>query len=120
MNKRIVVQLVTSVCLLLAFCFVCSAQSSNLTDQTKQTSKASTVLREIMATPDKAIPRDLLSDAKCVAVFPAVVKAGFIVGGRGGRGVVSCRAGSGWSAPVFLNLKGGSVGLQIGAQATDF
>ena len=118
MNKRIVVHSIMLVCLLLGFCLVCSAQ--NLTDQTKQVNKASTVFREIMAAPDKAIPRDLLDDAKCVAVFPEVVKAGFIVGGRGGRGVVSCRVGGGWSAPVFLNLKGGSVGLQIGAQATDF
>ena len=120
MNNRIVMHTIVSVCLLLAFCFVCSARPADLTDQTKQVNKASTVFREIMATPDKAIPRDLLDDAKCVAVFPSVVKAGFIVGGRGGRGVVSCRTGGGWSAPVFLNLKGGSVGLQIGAQATDF
>src|SRR5258708_4403556 len=120
MNKRIGVQPVVSVCLLLTFCFVCPAQSSDLSDQTKQVTKSSTVFREIMATPDKAIPSDLLGDAKCVAVFPNVVKAGFIVGGRGGRGVVSCRVGGGWSAPVFLNLKGGSVGLQIGAQSTDF
>jgi len=118
MNKKIVVHTMVSVCVLLACCLVCAAQ--NLTDQTKQVDKASKVFREIMGTPDKAIPRDLLDDAKCVAVFPDVIKAGFIVGGRGGRGVVSCRTGNGWSAPVFLNLKGGSVGLQIGAQSTDF
>jgi len=109
-----------AIALVLAVSLICSARPGDITDQTKQVNKASTVFREIMATPDKAIPRNLLDDAKCVAVFPDVIKAGFIVGGRGGRGVVSCRVGGGWSAPVFLNLKGGSVGLQIGAQSTDF
>ncbi len=85
-----------------------------------QAEKATKVLNEIMATPDKGIPRDLLSKAECVLVFPNVVKAGFILGGQGGRGVASCRTGSGWSAPAFFEIKGGSVGLQIGGQSTDF
>jgi lipid-binding SYLF domain-containing protein len=119
MNKRIVGQALMSICLLFGLSLICSAQN-HLTDQTKQVDKSSRVFREIMGTPDKAIPRDLLADAKCIAVFPSVVKAGFVVGGRGGRGVVSCRTGNGWSSPVFLNLKGGSVGLQIGVQETDF
>ncbi len=82
--------------------------------------KAASVFREIVDTPDKGIPQDLLEKAECVAVFPSVIKAGFIVGGRGGRGVASCRTASGWSAPVFFNLGGASFGLQIGAQSTDF
>lgn len=61
-----------------------------------------------------------ISRAECVAVFPQVLKAGFIFGGRGGRGVASCRTKSGWSAPAYFNLKGGSFGLQVGAQSTDF
>ena len=89
-------------------------------DEAEQSSKAAKVLREIMGTPDKEIPEDLLARAECVAVFPSVIKAGFIVGGRGGRGVASCRTGAGWSAPAYFNLGGGSFGLQIGAEATDF
>jgi lipid-binding SYLF domain-containing protein len=89
-------------------------------DEAAQSSKAAKVLREIMGTPDKEIPEDLLARAECVAVFPSVIKAGFIVGGRGGRGVASCRTGAGWSAPAYFNLGGGSFGLQIGAEATDF
>lgn len=89
-------------------------------DEAKQSEKAAKVFHEIMDTPDKGIPRELLDNAECVAVFPDVIKAGFIVGGRGGRGVASCRTAHGWSAPAFFNLGGGSVGLQIGAQSTDF
>ncbi|MFN7929220.1 MAG: lipid-binding SYLF domain-containing protein [Blastocatellia bacterium] len=89
-------------------------------DGAEQSEKASRVFTEIMNTPDKAIPQELVDKAECIAVFPSVIKAGFIVGGRGGRGVVSCRTAQGWSAPAFLNLGGGSIGLQIGAQATDF
>jgi len=89
-------------------------------DEINQSQKAAEVFREIMNIPEKAIPRDVLDKAECVAVFPQVIKAGFIVGGRGGRGVASCRTATGWSAPAYFNLGGGSVGLQIGAQATDF
>lgn len=91
-----------------------------LEDEAEQSAKAAKVLREIMDTPDKGIPEDLLAKAECVATFPSVIKAGFIVGGRGGRGVASCRTATGWSAPAYFNLGGGSIGLQIGAQATDF
>jgi lipid-binding SYLF domain-containing protein len=72
-----------------------------------------------MHTPDKAIPRDLLARAKAIAVFPQVIKAAFLVGGEGGRGVVSRRTRTGWSDPVFFRAGGGSVGPQIGASATD-
>jgi len=92
----------------------------NIKDQIEQSQKASTVFTEIMNTPDKGIPQDLLAKAKCVAVFPNVLKAGFVVGGRGGRGVASCRNVGGWSSPAFFNLGGGSFGLQIGVQSTDF
>ncbi len=89
-------------------------------DEKNQSQKAAEVFREIMDIPDKEIPREILDKAECVAVFPQVVKAGFIVGGQGGRGVASCRTSTGWSAPAYFNLGGGSFGLQIGAQATDF
>jgi lipid-binding SYLF domain-containing protein len=98
-----------------------SAQTTkDLTDEVSQSEKAARVFKEIMDAPDKGIPQGLLDKAECVAVFPNVLKAGFIVGGRGGRGVASCRTTSGWSAPAYFNLGGGSFGLQIGAQSTDF
>jgi lipid-binding SYLF domain-containing protein len=92
----------------------------NTKEGASQANKSAQVLNEIMGAADKGIPRDLLAKAECVAVFPKVVKAGFIVGGEAGRGVASCRTPSGWSAPAFFEIKGGSVGLQIGGQATDF
>ena len=101
-------------------CFAAQKQSKDYRDAVSQSEKASKVFREIMRAPDKAVPRDILDGAECVAVFPQVLKAGFVVGARGGRGVASCRTKTGWSAPAFFNLRGGSVGLQIGAQSTDF
>ena len=87
----------------------------------KQAEKAAKVFREIMSVPDKAIPRELLENAEAVAVFPDVFKAGVIlVGGRGGRGIISRRVPGGWSAPAFFKIGGGSFGPQIGASSTDF
>jgi lipid-binding SYLF domain-containing protein len=80
---------------------------------------AATVLNEIMATPDKGIPSDILGSAKCVAVVPNLLKGGFIVGGAHGRGMATCRTATGWSAPAPLTTTGGSIGLQIGGQAVD-
>jgi len=80
---------------------------------------AATVLNEIMATPDKGIPADILGSAKCVAVVPNLLKGGFIVGGAHGRGMATCRTATGWSAPAPLTTTGGSVGLQIGGQSVD-
>lgn len=83
-------------------------------------SEAATVFREIMDAPDQGLPQALLERASCVAVFPSVKKAGFVVGGQWGRGVVSCRnENSGWSTPAFFNISGGSFGFQIGAQVVD-
>jgi len=89
-----------------------------LAEATKQSQEAADVFTEIMNVPDKSIPRGLLDKAEAIAVFE-VVKAGFIVGGRGGHGVISRRVRGGWSAPAFFNLGGGSIGLQIGASKTD-
>lgn len=110
---------------LLVCCLVLTVSTTALAkdkmkDQISQSQKAAKVLREIMGAPDKAIPKDILDSAECVAVFPDVLKAGFIIGGRGGRGVASCRTRQGWSGPVYFNMGGGSFGLQIGAQSTDF
>lgn len=80
---------------------------------------AGTVLNEIQSAPDQGIPEDVLGSAECVAVVPSLLKGGFIVGGRYGRGVASCRTEKGWSAPAFFMVEGGSVGFQIGGQAVD-
>lgn len=94
-------------------------RGNDLKEGSSQAEKAAKVFGEIMGVPDKGIPTDLLNKAECVAVFPSVIKAGFIVGGKAGRGVASCRTSSGWSAPAFLEIKGGSFGLQVGGQSTD-
>ena len=80
---------------------------------------AANVLSEIMAAPDKGIPEEILSSAKCVAVVPSLLKGGFVFGGAHGRGMASCRTADGWSAPAPFSVTGGSFGLQIGLQGVD-
>ena len=80
---------------------------------------AKIVLDEIMATPDNSIPMNILNQATCVGVVPGLKKGAFVFGGQYGQGVVTCRTGHGWSAPVFIRMEGGSFGFQIGAQSTD-
>lgn len=82
-------------------------------------SSAQATLTEIMGTPDKAIPDQILSGAECVVVIPGFKKGAFLVGAQYGQGVATCRTGKGWSAPVFVQLTGGSFGLQAGGQSTD-
>jgi lipid-binding SYLF domain-containing protein len=77
------------------------------------------VLQAIMATPDKGIPEEVLSNAKCILVVPDLIKGGFIFVGKHGRGVASCRTNEGWSAPAFVSVGGGSWGLQIGVEGVD-
>src|SRR5229473_2081407 len=77
------------------------------------------VLHAIMATPDKGIPEEVLSNAKCILVVPDLIKGGFIFGGKHGRGVATCRTAEGWSAPAFVSVGGGSWGLQIGVGGVD-
>jgi len=83
---------------------------------TNRLQAAGEVLNEIMAAPDNGIPDEVLDHAKCIAIVPTLVKAGFIFGGEGGAGVASCRTAHGWSAPAFFTIAGGSWGLQIGAE----
>lgn len=82
---------------------------------------AAAVFREIMATPDKAIPQDLLDRATCIVIVPGLKKAGFIVGAKYGKGYLSCRKknGIGWTAPGTIRIEGGSFGFQIGVSETD-
>ena len=93
---------------------------SRLKDAERHAQSASKQFTEVMNVKDQAIPKELLDSAEAIAVFPGVVKAAFIVGGRGGQGVISRRVKGGWSAPAFFNLGGGSFGPQIGAQKTDY
>jgi SH3 domain-containing YSC84-like protein 1 len=97
-----------------------NGQDHKLKDAAEESAKAAEALREIMGIPEKAIPKGILDEADCVAVFPSTIKGGFIFGVRKGDGVISCRTASGWSSPAFLDLSGGSVGAQIGAQSTDY
>ena len=86
----------------------------------RKSEAAARVFTQIMRARDNAIPKELIDRAEAVAVFPGVLKAGFIVGGRGGSGVISRRVRGGWSPPAFFTLRGGSFGAQIGASKTDF
>jgi SH3 domain-containing YSC84-like protein 1 len=88
-------------------------------DATERLENATQVVHEIMGTPDKGIPEEVLEHAKCVAVVPNMVKGGFIFGGKGGKGVATCRTATGWSAPAFITISGGNWGLQIGVEAVD-
>jgi lipid-binding SYLF domain-containing protein len=88
-------------------------------DTARRLDESATVLSEIMASPDKGIPQDLLDKAHCIAIVPGVKKGAFIVGGQYGKGFVSCRRAGSWSAPAAVRVEGGSVGFQIGGSETD-
>jgi lipid-binding SYLF domain-containing protein len=89
-------------------------------DAAKRVEKAADVMDEIMASPDKGIPQDLLSKSHCIVIVPDLKKGAFIVGAKYGKGVVSCRMADGkWSAPATIRVEGGSVGFQIGGEVTD-
>jgi len=101
-------------------CFALAADEP--TKESKATDRvqaAGDVLNEIESAPDSGIPAEILSRSECVAVVPSMLKGGFIVGAKYGRGVASCRTAKGWSAPAFFMVTGGSVGFQIGGQAVD-
>src|SRR5882724_160330 len=112
------------VILLMLFVLLCTftlaadepAKESKATDRVQA---AADVLNEIESAPDSGIPQEILGSAECVAVVPSMLKGGFIVGAKYGRGLASCRTEKGWSAPAFFTVTGGSVGFQIGGQAID-
>jgi SH3 domain-containing YSC84-like protein 1 len=93
--------------------------SKDQSDIVKRIDKAADVMTEIMATPDKAIPDKVLSDARCIAIIPSMVKIAVGFGGNHGKGVATCRTEKGWSAPAPITITGGSWGLQLGGQAVD-
>jgi lipid-binding SYLF domain-containing protein len=88
-------------------------------DATDRLDNATNVVHAIMSAPDNGIPEEVLEHAKCIAVVPHMVKGGFVFGGKGGKGVATCRTANGWSAPAFITISGGSWGLQIGVEAVD-
>ncbi len=111
-----------SACLLLMISanLAAAQKSSRLQDASRHAQEASEVFTQIMNVRERAIPKELLDKAEAIAVFPDVLKAAFIFGGKGGQGVISKRTPKGWSAPAFFNIGGGSFGAQIGATKTDY
>jgi lipid-binding SYLF domain-containing protein len=107
---------------LICLCFIlpCTTlAASSREDLQARIDAAKVVLDQIMAAQDKSIPLNILEQATCVAVVPGMIKGAFVFGGQYGQGVVTCRTGHGWSAPVFIRMAGGSFGFQIGGQSTD-
>jgi lipid-binding SYLF domain-containing protein len=107
---------------LLCLCFVLPSTAfagSKREDLQERIDSAKLVLDQIMAANDRSIPMNILEQATCVAVVPGMIKGAFVFGGQYGQGVVTCRTGHGWSAPVFIRMAGGSFGFQIGGQSTD-
>jgi len=115
MKKIMSVLLMSFVGLVGTFAWAGSARE----DTVDRLQKSVDVLHAIMSTPDKGIPEEVLSNAKCILVVPDLIKGGFIFGGKHGRGVATCRTSDGWSAPAFVSVGGGSGGLQIGVEGVD-
>jgi lipid-binding SYLF domain-containing protein len=109
---------IASLCLCLMFACTAFAASTR-EDLQARVDSAKLVLDQIMGAQDRSIPMNILQQATCVAVVPGLKKAAFGVGAQYGQGVVTCRTGHGWSAPVFIRMAGGSFGFQIGGQSTD-
>ena len=104
----------------LAFSAALGAKDGDRAGEVERVAAATTAFNEVMGVPDHAIPSAILKKAEGLAVFPAVKKGGFVVGGQWGRGILSVRGARGtWSSPAFLTITGGSFGLQIGGQETD-
>ena len=113
MTRRILVALCTLALALPVFA------ASNLKDDVSRLQHADRVFRAIMQTPDKGIPQEILEHAACIAIIPGEKNFAFGFGGNYGKGMASCRHGAAWSAPVFIQIGGGSWGLQLGGQSTD-
>lgn len=97
-----------------------SSADQTRTDVVERLQSATKSLHQILNTPDKGIPDEVLKGAKCIAVVPGLIKGGFIIAGKHGRGVATCRLPSGgWSAPAFFSISGGSWGAQIGVESVD-
>jgi len=118
--SRLVLALAAALLVCNVVAFGADDKDKDQSDIGKRIEASATVLNEIMATPDKAIPDKIMNDAKCVAVIPSMVKVALVFGGNHGKGVATCRTEAGtWSAPAPITITGGSWGLQIGGQAVD-
>jgi len=115
MKKLVLLTLIVSLC---SFAFAADDEPKE-SKATERLQAAADVLNEIQSAPDSGIPNEILGSAECVAVVPSLLKGGFIVGAKYGRGLASCRTPKGWSAPAFFMVTGGSFGFQIGGQAFD-
>jgi lipid-binding SYLF domain-containing protein len=115
MKKTMSLLLMSLMGMLGTYAFAGSARE----DTVDRMQRSVAVLHAIMSTPDKGIPEEVLSNAKCIVVVPDLIKGGFIFGGKHGRGVASCRTADDWSAPAFVAVGGGSWGLQIGVEDVD-
>lgn len=106
--------------LLLILMFSFSALAKLGSDEKKRVSNSVEVIEQLISTPDKGIPDDIMNKCECAVVIPSVKKGAFVFGGQYGKGLATCRRqGGGWTAPVFFSLQGGSFGLQIGGQSID-
>jgi lipid-binding SYLF domain-containing protein len=106
----------------ICLCFMLTGSAfaaSSREDLQARIDAAKLVLDQIMGAGDRSVPLNILQQATCVAVVPGMIKGAFVFGAQYGQGVVTCRTGHGWSAPVFIRMAGGSWGLQIGGQSTD-
>jgi lipid-binding SYLF domain-containing protein len=104
---------------LVALALPTGAQEGPTSNEASRIRESITVLNEVMSTTDTSIPASITMKAEGIAIFPGTLKGGFIFGGMRGRGILSARSEEGWSAPSFMTLTGGSIGLQIGGEATD-
>src|SRR5438309_2598669 len=110
----------TTVALSIGVLLSASIASADISSsQAKRLEEGASVVRELRAIPDKGIPEETWNGAECIAVIPGMKKAAFVIGGEFGKGVISCRSGKTWSAPIFLELQKGSAGFQIGAEQID-
>lgn len=111
---------VTRVLIFCAFILLFCVNAKISNEEKERIANAEDVLKQLLDTPDKSIPKDIVDKCECMIVIPSVKKGAFVVGGQYGKGLASCRTSpKGWSAPVFYSLKGGSFGLQIGGQTID-
>jgi len=115
MKKTMSLLLMSALAMFGTYAFAGSARE----DTVDRMERSVAVLHAIMSTPDKGIPEEVLSNAKCILVVPDLIKGGFVFGGKHGRGVATCRTADGWSAPAFVSVGGGSWGLQIGVEDVD-
>src|ERR1700676_5671350 len=116
MNSKKCLLVLTTMALVFAS-LTWAADDKDEADINKRIDGAANVLNEIMATPDKAIPDSIMSDARCIAVVPSMIKIAIGIGGNHGKGVATCRTPNGWSASAPIAIPGGPGGIQLGGRA---